>query len=61
MEEKEKCPGFSGSALAKFFGEDCENEAAELHPCPFREEIYDDDEFTCRCCDDCTHECAMDI
>jgi hypothetical protein len=34
----------------------------EPHRCPYAAEINDnhDDEF-CTCCDDCTHECAMDI
>jgi len=39
----------------------CGNDPAEnLHPCPFKQEIHDDDEL-CNCCDDCMHECAMDI
>jgi hypothetical protein len=33
----------------------------EPHPCPFRQEIHGDDETLCNCCDDCVHECAMDI
>lgn len=61
MEVSEKCSGFSGSAMASLLNEGCENDVNEPHPCPFREEIWDDDEFACRCCDDCTHECAMDI
>lgn len=41
---------------------DCENEAApKMHPCPYNEDINDDDSPVCRCCDDCAHECAMDI
>ena len=38
------------------------NPATELHSCPFAEEINgnDDPEF-CTCCDDCRHECCMDI
>ena len=38
------------------------NPAKELHSCPFAEEINgnDDPEF-CTCCDDCRHECCMDI
>lgn len=40
----------------------CEkNNANELHTCPFKEEINNDSETLCECCDDCTHECAMDI
>lgn len=39
-----------------------ENDAAkELHSCPFLSEVHGDDETLCDCCDECTHECAMDI
>jgi hypothetical protein len=37
------------------------NEEADPHTCPFRAEINDDNETECSCCEDCTHECAMDI
>ena len=33
----------------------------DLHTCPFREEINDDSEILCNCCEDCTDECAMEI
>lgn len=33
----------------------------EAHPCPYLEEIRDDHVTTCDCCDECTHECAMDV
>lgn len=32
-----------------------------LHTCPFAEEIHNDSEKMCNCCERCTHECAMDI
>jgi hypothetical protein len=32
-----------------------------LHPCPYAEEIFDEPEPVCYCCDDCTAECAIDI
>lgn len=35
--------------------------ATEPHTCPFAEDIHDDSETLCNCCDDCAHECAMDI
>lgn len=37
------------------------NPAASAHTCPFQCEINDNEEFECHCCDDCRHECAMDI
>lgn len=41
----------------------CEsNPKNEPHSCPYAEEIggNDDPEY-CTCCDDCRHECCMDI
>lgn len=32
-----------------------------LHTCPFKTDMNDDYDSLCRCCSDCTHECAMDI
>lgn len=37
------------------------NDASDDHTCPCAEEINDDHESLCDCCDDCTHECGMDI
>lgn len=40
----------------------CKIAASESpHPCPFASEIHDDDQSLCDCCDECTHQCAMDI
>lgn len=38
------------------------NPSSGLHRCPYASEINDnnDDEY-CNCCDDCTHQCCMDI
>lgn len=38
------------------------NRAQEPHACPYAQEINDStDEEYCTCCDDCRHECCMDI
>lgn len=37
------------------------NDACDDHTCPYAEEINNDSESTCNCCDECTQECAMDI
>ena len=38
------------------------NPAAEPHSCPYAKEIAgDNDPEYCTCCDDCRHECCMDI
>jgi hypothetical protein len=36
-------------------------QALEPHPCPYQEEINDDSESLCECCEACAYECAMDI
>lgn len=49
MSEKEKC-------------EHCNrNDAEPMHICPFLDDIHNDSETLCNCCDHCTHECAMDV
>ena len=35
--------------------------AKELHSCPYREELYNDNETLCDCGEEATHQCAMDI
>lgn len=32
-----------------------------LHSCPYACEINDDHSESCNCCENCTHECAMDV
>jgi hypothetical protein len=55
VEEKKECDNLCGSPRG------CSNPATEDHTCPFSEEIHNDYEYMCNCCDDCYHECAMDI
>lgn len=33
----------------------------ELHTCPFRVEIYHEEESLCNCCEKCTKQCWLDI
>jgi hypothetical protein len=37
------------------------DENTTLHTCPYAEDIRNDSESLCNCCDDCTYECAQDI
>lgn len=37
------------------------NDAQLEHTCPYKEEMRDDSDSLCDCCDDCAHECAMDV
>lgn len=40
--------------------QNCSNPGKEEHTCPFAEEIHND--YTeCNCCDQCCHNCAMEI
>ena len=38
-----------------------EGRTKEMHSCPFTEEIDNDDEPCCNCCENCEYECMMDI
>jgi hypothetical protein len=31
------------------------------HQCPFQADVNSDRDTLCECCDDCQHQCAMDI
>ena len=33
----------------------------EAHTCPYSEEIHEDYETKCTCCEDCEYECCQDI
>lgn len=40
----------------------CKNPpSGEMHPCPYQEDINDEHEDYCFCCEDCQQECADDI
>lgn len=39
----------------------CGAEGKELHTCPYNEDINDDSETKCNCCDDCMQQCCDDI
>jgi len=39
----------------------CGNEEEPEHPCPYSMELSDFDDNTCNCCDNCQHQCSMDI
>ena len=48
-------PGRSGKDCT------CETEEIELHSCPYSEEINDNYEANCKCCEACERECREDI
>jgi hypothetical protein len=33
----------------------------ESHSCPYQNDVNNDPDYQCNCCEDCEHECAMDI
>lgn len=40
----------------------CHKEDANpLHKCPFQQDVHNDEEFQCNCCEECTYQCALDI
>ena len=40
----------------------CGRKASEdTHPCPYQQEIYEDNESCCNCCSECEYQCSMDI
>ena len=39
----------------------CTGEATDPHTCPYKEDINDDHETLCTCCENCQNGCAMDI
>ena len=39
----------------------CHHRQREPHTCPYKEEISDNSESICTCCEECTTECAQDI
>ena len=39
----------------------CPNNEDDPHTCPYQQEIHDDSDFQCTCCESCKQECADDI
>lgn len=39
----------------------CGHEQTEPHTCPYAEDVNNDSETLCTCCDACAQECAYDI
>lgn len=39
----------------------CKNSPENPHSCPYQEDINNDHEFECTCCEDCEAECLADI
>lgn len=52
--EQEPCPNSARSMWLH-------GPAQEEHACPFREDVHNDSETKCHCCERCMHECAMDV
>lgn len=39
----------------------CGDPSIEGHTCPFSADVWDDFKSLCSCCEECEHQCAMDI
>ena len=62
--EMKEVKSFSGKSplAARPLCERCSvNEACEQHPCPYAQDIHNDSNSLCGCCEDCYSECAQDI
>jgi hypothetical protein len=56
------CPVSQPKKTEEYKCDRCGGPGNPPHSCPFQEEINDNfDKNYCTCCDECTHECAMDI
>lgn len=55
MEKDKPCP------KKELFSKEEHGPWQKDHVCPFKQDINDDSESLCNCCEECTHECAMDI
>ena len=54
MQKQEgKCQGIEGSG--------CENDGRSLHLCPYKEDLWGEENTLCNCCDDCTTHCLHEI
>ena len=40
---------------------DCDHEQVAPHLCPYQLDVNNDQDYRCRCCDECEQECADDI
>lgn len=45
----------------KFICPTCGKEGLPLHPCPYAEEINNNYEDVCNCCNECMRQCVYDI
>ncbi len=52
MEDPKICTGRHGCQEPK---------SEQPHRCPYQEDVNDNSEFMCHCCETCTSECAADI
>lgn len=59
MSDKPDCTGYVCQLRVE--RGDAPRIAEPLHPCPYQEEINDNDDDYCTCCDDCRQECVWDI
>ena len=39
----------------------CNKIGQDDHLCPFKEEVNNDEKSLCNCCEECTHDCLMDV
>jgi hypothetical protein len=55
------CPGCDDGSPERALTYECGCASAVVRNCPYANDVNNDDEQRCKCCDACAHECAMDI
>lgn len=61
LEEYQEIKRFIKSRLANKCNMCNKNKSKKLHTCPYHEDINNDSNTLCNCCDECQMECAMSI
>ncbi len=61
--DKTVIENIKGTWAFNVYGQQCKcgNTSEELHPCPYKQEMCEDENTLCNCCKDCQHECCMDV
>jgi len=55
------CPGDLLRMARMLLTRRCPHEGATVRNCPYSGDVHNDDKQRCQCCDECAHQCGMDI
>jgi hypothetical protein len=54
MKKQVKCSGRDGVVS-------CPNNGMKKHTCPYKSDVFDDQETKCNCCESCQQNCCMEV